>query len=257
MNPIMKFNNFAIRPLRVLIRKILGTSLFGPPVSCLVPENLYAYLDAVYKKRKLNGTILEVGCAFGATAAIAYTFLARQGIHKDYTCIDTFQGFVPAHLEVDRRLGLPPENESKFSDLSKDIVQAALKSWGIFQIRLIEGDIASMDESLIPDEISVCLMDVDLKVPIYRGLQRVYPNLQNGGVILVDDCTLGTSWVGALEGYRQFISEQGLNEKYFMGFGVVESNPHLEPLNWPMSSHPSRETHYLYRASNPIVFDER
>jgi hypothetical protein len=222
-----------------------------------VPENLYAYLDAVYKKRKLNGTILEVGCALGATAAIAYTFLARQGLHKDYTCIDTFQGFVPAHLEVDRRLGLPPENESKFSDLSKDMVQTALKSWGISQIRLIEGDIASMDESLIPDKISVCLMDVDLKVPIYRGLQRVYPNLQNGGVILVDDCTLGTSWVGALEGYRQFISEQGLNEKYFMGFGVVESNPHLEPLNWPMSSHPPRETHYLYRASNPIVFDER
>ena len=253
----MKFNNFAIRPLRVLIRKILGTSLFGPPVSCLVPENLYAYLDALYKKRILNGTILEVGCAFGATAAIAYTFLARQGLHKDYTCIDTFQGFVPAHLEVDRRLGLPPENESKFSDLSKDIVQTALKSWGISQIRLIEGDIASMDESLIPDEISVCLMDVDLKVPVYKGLQRVYANLQNGGVILVDDCTLGTSWVGALEGYRQFISEQGFNEKYFMGFGVVESNPHLEPLNWPMSSHPPRETHYLYRASNPIVFDER
>jgi O-methyltransferase len=257
MNPIVKFKNFAIRPLRVLTRKILGTSLFGPPVSCLVPENLYAYLDAVYKKRKLNGTILEVGCALGATAAIAYTFLARQGLHKDYTCIDTFQGFVPAHLEVDRRLGLPPENESKFSDLSKDMVQTALKSWGISQIRLIEGDIASMDESLIPDEISVCLIDVDLKVPVYRGLQRVYPNLQNGGVILVDDCTLGTSWVGALEGYRQFISEQGLNEKYFMGFGVVESNPHLEPLNWPMSSHPPRETHYLYRASNPIVLDKR
>ena len=257
MNPIVKFKNFAIRPLRVLRRKILGTSLFGPPVSCLVPENLYAYLDAVYKKRKLNGTILEVGCALGATAAIAYTFLARQGLHKDYTCIDTFQGFVPAHLEVDRRLGLSPENESKFSDLSKDMVQTALKYWGISQIRLIEGDIASMDESLIPDEISVCLMDVDLKVPVYKGLQRVYPNLQNGGVILVDDCTLGTSWVGTLEGYRQFISEQGLNEKYFMGFGVVESNPHLEPLNWPMSSHPPRETHYLYRASNPIVLDER
>jgi hypothetical protein len=257
MNPMMKIKNFAVRPLRVLMSKISGTSLFGPPVSCLVPENLYAYLDAIYKKRRLSGTILEVGCASGGTAAIAYTFLARQGLHKDYICVDTFKGFVPAHLEVDRRLGLPPENESKFSDLCKDTVQAALKSWGISQIRLIEGDIVSMDESLIPDEISVCLMDVDLKVPIYRGLQRVYPHLQNGGVILVDDCTLGTSWVGALEGYRQFISEQGLHEKYFMGFGVVESNPQVEPLNWPMSSHPPRETHYLYRAANPIVFDER
>jgi hypothetical protein len=253
----MKFKNFAVRPLRVLISKILGTSLFGPPVSCLVPENLYAYLDAVYKKRKLNGTILEVGCASGGTAAIAYTFLARQGLHKAYTCIDTFEGFVPGHLEVDRRLGLPPENESKFSDLSKDIVQAALGSWGISQIRLIEGDIASMDESLIPDKISVCLMDVDLKVPIFKGLQRIYPKLQNGGVILVDDCTLGTSWVGALEGYRQFISKQGLDEKYFMGFGLVESNPDLEPLHWPMSPRPARETHYLYRASNPIIFDDR
>jgi hypothetical protein len=92
MNPIIIFKNSAIRPLRALMRKILGTSLFGPPVSCLVPENLYAYLDAVYKKRKLKGTILEVGCASGATAAIAYTFLARQGLHKATPVSTHFKG---------------------------------------------------------------------------------------------------------------------------------------------------------------------
>ena len=225
----------------VLRRLLWPRSPYGPPPG-LVPENLYAYLDALYKKRELNGAVVEVGCAGGGTAAVAYTFLARQGIFKNYTCIDTFRGFVPEHLNVDRQLGLPREHESAFSNNSRQRVEEALRWWGISQVNLVEGDIASVDESLIPQEISVCLMDVDLKVPTYEGLRRIFPRLQEGGVILVDDCTVGTSWVGALHGYREFVSKQGLPEEYFMSFGVVEKNPDVAPLNWLASPHPSQKT---------------
>jgi O-methyltransferase len=233
---------FAKNLLRTALKKLLWSrSPYGPP-SGLAPDNLYAYLDALYKKRNLNGAIVEVGCAGGGTTAIAYSFLARQNIFKNYICIDTFKGFIADHLDIDRQLGLPSEYESAFSNNSKQRVEETLKSWGISQVDLIEGDITSIDESLIPQEISVCLMDVDLKVPTYKGLRRIYPKLQEGGVILVDDCTIGTSWVGALQGYREFVNEQGLPEKYFMSFGVVEKKTGVGPLNWLMSSYPSKET---------------
>ena len=76
------------------IKKIFSKILYRKPFSGLAEDNLYAYLDVLYKKRKVSGAILEVGCSIGGTAAIAYKFLDRLGYHKNYTCIDTFSGFV-------------------------------------------------------------------------------------------------------------------------------------------------------------------
>lgn len=238
MTPIRR----VVRIGRNALRTILWPrSPYGPPPG-LVPDNLYAYLDALYKKRRLSGGIVEVGCARGGTTAVAYTFLARQGIFKSYTCIDTFQGFVAEHLAADRQLGLPTGHEGVFVDNSRQRVEETLKAWGISQVNLVEGDIVTVDESLIPGQISVCLLDVDLKIPTYEGLQRIYRRLQPGGVILVDDCTAGTSWVGALHGYRSYVKDQGLPESYYMGFGIVEKEPGIEPLNWSMSNNPAEET---------------
>src|ERR1051326_1914968 len=77
-----------------ILRRYAPTQLYRRPVSSLRPERLYAYLDALWERRSLEGTIVEAGCYLGGTAAIAYQMLARTGFEKPYVCIDTFGGFV-------------------------------------------------------------------------------------------------------------------------------------------------------------------
>jgi predicted O-methyltransferase YrrM len=100
-------------------------------------------------------------------------------------------------------------------------------------LEVVEGDIITIADDALPPQISVCLMDVDLARPIHEGLKRVYPRLVSGGIILVDDCEGGqeSGWRGGQVGYRRFVEEQGLPERYDAGMGLVEREPcELEPL---------------------------
>ena len=38
-----------------------------PPPSAMTVDNLYAYLDALYQLRDIDGPVVEVGCARGGT----------------------------------------------------------------------------------------------------------------------------------------------------------------------------------------------
>ena len=88
-------------------------------------------------------------------------------------------------------------------------------------IELILGDIVELDPEIIPSKISVCLLDVDLKIPIYEGLKKIYPRMNIGGIILIDDCKLQSNWKGAKLGYEQFLSEINKEPQYELGIGIL------------------------------------
>jgi O-methyltransferase len=220
-----------------LVKKVCERFVRGGPVSCMSPANLYAFLDALYQKRDVDGPVVEVGCFAGYTAAIAYTFLVGIQKLKDYYCIDTFRGFVSDHVQTDMKLGFQEELRTAFSENSIEAVKSRLYGWGVSKrLHLIEGDICSLDDSLIPEGISVCLLDVDLRDPTYGGLEKIYAKLSPNGVILVDDCKKGTTWIGANVGYTDFMRDRGLTPRYFLGMGVLEKSELAEnALNWRCS----------------------
>jgi hypothetical protein len=185
--------------------------------------------------------VVEIGVASGGTTALACRFLSRIACQKTYYCVDTFGGFVKEQLDTDHKLGLTKEHDKFFTDNSLAKVRNSLQQWGVEKnIEFIEADICEVDPATFPDNISVCLLDVDLRDPIYSGLKLLYNRLADGGIILVDDCKDGTSWVGANVGYHDFVTELGLEPKYFMGFGVVESASNESNLvPWEFSSKPN------------------
>ena len=73
----------------------------------------------------------------------------------------------------------------------------------------------------LPDPISACLLDVDLSVPTYEGLNKIWPRLAKNGVIVVDDCLETKDGWQARKGYQSFCSETGLQEEYMFGAGIV------------------------------------
>jgi O-methyltransferase len=188
----------------------------------LQPSRLYLWLDALYKTRSLRGAVVEVGIAAGGTSALSFKMLRQIRSMREYVCIDTFSGFPKEQFEEDVRLGNSWKHSGDFSDSSIELVQRVLELHGASDIRLIKGDISKIDPAKLPSSVSACLLDVDLAVPIYDGLKLIWPLLESGGVVVVDDCYENNvdEWQ-ALKGYRKFCSEAGLNEHFFGGAGYL------------------------------------
>ncbi|MDP8911014.1 MAG: class I SAM-dependent methyltransferase [Actinomycetota bacterium] len=210
--------------LTSLARRYAPTLLYPrPKLSALAPERLYAYLDAIWQRRELDGAIVEVGSWLGGTAALAYRLLANTGFDKRYVCVDTFGGFVADQFDRDVAHGTASGRRLDFSGNSLETVSRLMRHWGCEGIELVQGDIATVADERLPERVSVALVDVDLEVPVYEGLRRMHPRLVPGGTILVDDCPPGHNWPGARIGYSRFVSEHDLPERYFMGMGVVDA----------------------------------
>jgi O-methyltransferase len=191
------------------------------PVPVLQPERLYLYLDALWRTRQLDGAVVEVGCYRGGTTLTAQRFLERIGGTRPYLAIDTFAGFDAEQFRVDANHGTPVSLAAAFSDNSLALVRSSLDRYGGHDVKLLQGDIVTLPEQTLPTSISVALIDVDLDVPVFEGLRRLFSRVQPGGLVLVDDCPEDTTWVGARVGYRRFVQAQGLPERYIFGMGII------------------------------------
>jgi hypothetical protein len=145
------------------------------------------------------------------------------GAERAYVCVDTFKGFVPEQFGEDELLGTWASHRSNFDYNSRRAVERTFRHLG-FDIDVVEGDITTLADALLPEEISVCLVDLDLAKPIHESLKRIYPRMVRGGIVLVDDCARGeqSGWKGADIGYQRFLEEMNLPANYEAGFGVIE-----------------------------------
>jgi O-methyltransferase len=206
---------------RVFLRRYSPRLLYPVPPSSLQPERLYLYLDALWKRRHLDGAIVEVGCWLAGTSTIASKMLRRTGHPHRYVAIDTFDGFVAEQFTHDERRGTPACARSTFDANSLQMVRRLLDHWDAPEVELVQADIATMASDRLPEQIAVCLIDVDLEIPVYEALDRIVPRLVRGGIVLVDDCPEETTWLGARAGYSRFMAETGRDEGYLMGMGLV------------------------------------
>jgi hypothetical protein len=191
----------------------------------LQPERLYFWLDSLKSTQQLSGVVVEVGVANGGTAAFARNFLRRTGSMREYLCIDTFDGFVRDQFEEDVKLGNSWKNFHAFSANSMSLVRQVLNRHGATDVKLLKSDISKMQPDQLPAKISACLLDVDLAVPIYDGLKLIWPLLEDGGIIVVDDCDEDNQneWQ-ALNGYVRFCEENNLDQNFFFGVGYIRKS---------------------------------
>lgn len=206
-----------------MLKLTLAPIIYRHISSGLHPERLQLYLGQLIACRDVPGDVVEVGVNLGGTAVYAARLLRRLGIDKSYTGYDTFGGFVPEQFETDRKRGTPSSYSGDFSASSVRLVRRILDLHGGEAVGLVQGDIVTMPEDRLPDVISNALVDVDLSDPTFHALTKIYGRLADGGIVLVDDCPDGDEerlW-HARDGYRRFAAENGLEEEYLFGMGVV------------------------------------
>jgi len=157
----------------------------------------------------MSGPILEIGCAAGHTTVFLNKHLDDLADPRKYICIDTFTGFTEQDIIVEDGRGKDP-------GLYQNLFRSYRKSWfdqtminnGVSRVASFQADVNSFDFSPL-DDISFCLIDVDLTRPVLRSLEEVVPRMAPGGIVVVDDCSANDKFDGALSGYLEFVGEHG------------------------------------------------
>jgi O-methyltransferase len=206
--------------LKKLARSALAPLLYRYPPFTLAPERLYLFLHHLIETRDVPGAVVEIGCNLGGSAIIARKMLRRLGMDKRYICIDTFDGFIETQFAADTARGTPAEDRTMFSGNSRILVGKIMDQHGCDDVTLIEGDVTRLAEDDLPDPCSMVLVDVDLTEPTLVSLQRFWPRLAKGGVILVDDCAEHSSWK-ARTAYERFCDSKGIPPIYRFGMGML------------------------------------
>lgn len=206
--------------LKRMARNALAPLLYRYPPFTLAPERLYLFMHTLIETRAIPGAVVEIGCNLGGTAIIARKMLRRLDMDKQYICIDTFDGFIDAQFAVDTARGTPASDRTLFSGNSRVLVGKIMDQHGCDDVTLIEGDVAGVPDADLPERCSVVLLDVDLTEPTLAALQRFWPRLATGGVMLVDDCGEQSSWKARVA-YTRFCEAEGLSPAFRYGMGVL------------------------------------
>lgn len=181
---------------------------------------LSLYLNTLAVTSNLKGAVVEVGCHLCGTAALGADMLAQLGSQREYLAIDTFSGFPEAQFQQDNYQNR--KSAEGFSTNGLSLVRKILEMHRATQVRLLQADIVELDESELPERISMALLDTDLYAPIQASLEKVYPRLEPGGVILVDDCA-HNGW-RAEQAYQDFCRAHAIQPTLSFGMGVISKS---------------------------------
>lgn len=181
--------------------------------------SLLQALDHV-KANSIEGACIECGVWKGGNLALMSKYSEYIGLNTKVIGFDTFDGMPDADgIDVDlfgnsavKMMATSKKDENTtnihaYASLSQ--VERNLKFLGAKNIFLVQGlveDTLQMSGN-VPDKISVLRLDTDWYSSTKFELEFLYPRLQRGGVLVVDD-------YGHFQGARKAVDE------YFKGQNV-------------------------------------
>jgi hypothetical protein len=172
------------------------------------------HLDLFRRISGLRGEIIECGVFKGNSLMrwIKFRSLLENSYSRKIYGFDTFGNFPEASIEEEKNKREEFIKEAGDQSVKKDDLIEYLKKLNLYEnIFLIEGDININVPSFVDkfSEIRIALLhiDVDLYEPTKICLDKFYPHIVKGGIIILDD-------YGAFPGANKAI-EEFLEDKDF------------------------------------------
>lgn len=154
---------------------------------------------------KIEGDIIECGIASGANFA-TMMLGASEDLSRTFWGFDSFEGIQLAGKKDTLQAGIGAithdvnvlDSEllisSGITSHSKESVLINFKNWGVdnFNIKLVEGWVQNTIDTVIDEikSISILRLDMDIYNPTKYTLEKLYPLITKGGVIIIDDWEL-------------------------------------------------------------------
>jgi len=179
-------------------------------------------------ENNIAGDFVECGVWRGGQALLAAAVFKQMGSDKKVWLYDTFEGFINVErtsmdYSIDVK-NIEAHNEhidlmfhSKEAKNSLDDVKTAFERAGLLSdnVIFVQGLVENTLESeSVPEKVAVLRLDTDFYSSTLKELQTLYPRLEHGGVLIVDD-------YGYCEGARKAVEEYFKNIKRPM-FQVID-----------------------------------
>lgn len=196
------------------------------PYTMVEPERCYALYQSMQYiiQNKIPGDFAECGVWKGGSAMLMALCLKTAGItDRTLWLYDTFEGmakpgeedgaFEKAEWEK-RKTG---DGASDWCASSLEEVKANMQRTGypMEKISFIKGKVEDTLPGSIPSSLSLLRLDTDWYASTRHELVHLYPVVEKGGVLIIDD-------YGAWQGARKAVDE------YFSG----TSTPYLHRIDW-------------------------
>jgi predicted O-methyltransferase YrrM len=170
------------------------------------PSELSLLVTSLTETSGMSGPIFEIGCAAGHTTVYLNKHLDDLEDSRDYVCLDTFAGFTKDDIAVEVGRGHDSNRYAYlFRAYRKEWFDQTMVNNRVERVTSIQADVNTFAFSPYED-ISFCLIDVDLMRPVQQSLKEVFPRMAPGGIILVDDCRPSVKYDGALAAYLEFVN---------------------------------------------------
>jgi O-methyltransferase len=174
------------------------------------PSQLGFLCQQITNTVEVPGSILEVGCAFGATTVFLNRHIDSLGIDVDYYAIDTFAGFTAGDISYEQALGRHYRYDTDFRGNSKPWFDRTMRRNGVRRVTSFRADATTFDYARIAP-FRFVLVDVDLYRPVLTVLENIYQLVSPGGIIVTDDCQEGGRWGGAYDAFTEFAKKWDLD----------------------------------------------
>lgn len=166
-------------------------------------ERMYAVYKSIeyLEKAAIPGAIVECGVWRGGSMMVALATLKALGqTDREIYLFDTFEGLPEPDADVDVDLfgnraidGWIPQSRGKkmsnWAYASLEDVKANIESVGypMERVHFVKGMVEDTVPGTCPGSIALLRLDTDFYSSTVHEMKHLYPNLEKGGVLIIDD----------------------------------------------------------------------
>ena len=193
------------------------------PYTMTSSDRLFALCDAVryIQDAKVSGDIVECGVwKGGSMMAIAEMLLANPiGIERNLYLYDTFSGMSqPGDEDIDhageQALNLLTSEDLKtresvlcYAPLEQVKNAMDLTEYPVEKIHYLKGRVEETLREFVPNKIALLRLDTDWYESTKYEMEYLFPKLEVGGVIIIDDYG---HWMGAKKAVDEYLRQHGV-----------------------------------------------
>jgi O-methyltransferase len=186
-------------------------------------ERMYALYQSVdhIVSTGLTGDFAECGVwRGGSVMMMALTLLQKGATDRQIWLYDTFDGMTAPTLDdvqamsgeaASAILASNPRDDTNpfWGVAARRVVEANLQQTGypMHLFHWVEGDVLATLPEQAPEQIALLRLDTDWYASTRHELECLYPRLQVGGVIIIDDYGYWTGARKAVDGYLEQLDE--------------------------------------------------
>lgn len=197
-----------------LLRRIDGLSMTSKIAQW---EFIRALRDI--EARDIPGDIVECGVWRGGNLALAGLHNLQFGSKRQIWAYDTFAGMT-APTEFDEKATSSLDTAKKFQELDRDghndwcyasredvVRNFATVVGENARLKIVQGPVQDtlLDSANLPDKIALLRLDTDFYDSTKAEMEILYPRLERGGILIIDDYG---EWAGARKAVDEYFQGQ-------------------------------------------------